>query len=121
MSPLIWICICIWIQLAGVVGVEVTGGPEIPFHPGREVSHCSTNVAFVNTLGLYIYIYIKMHLSFQDKPEPPPEGRLPDANLGCPHLRDVFVKQMGLTDKDIVVLSGAHTIVSIHSQLLKTF
>lgn len=24
-------------QLAGVVAVEVTGGPEIPFHPGREV------------------------------------------------------------------------------------
>ncbi|VAH41571.1 unnamed protein product [Triticum turgidum subsp. durum] len=38
-------------QLAGVVAVEVTGGPEVPFHPGR-----------------------------QDKPEPPPEGRLPDAN-----------------------------------------
>uniref|UniRef100_A0A453AJ17 Plant heme peroxidase family profile domain-containing protein n=1 Tax=Aegilops tauschii subsp. strangulata TaxID=200361 RepID=A0A453AJ17_AEGTS len=37
-------------QLAGVVAVEVTGGPEVPFHPGR-----------------------------QDKPEPPPEGRLPDA------------------------------------------
>jgi L-ascorbate peroxidase len=72
-------------QLAGVVAVEVTGGPEVPFHPGRE-----------------------------DKPEPPPEGRLPDANLGCPHLRDVFVKQMGLTDKDIVVLSGAHTIGKAH-------
>ena len=28
-------------QLAGVVAVEVTGGPEIPFHPGREVSLCS--------------------------------------------------------------------------------
>uniref|UniRef100_A0A2P2LNY0 L-ascorbate peroxidase cytosolic-like n=1 Tax=Rhizophora mucronata TaxID=61149 RepID=A0A2P2LNY0_RHIMU len=27
-------------QLAGVVAVEVTGGPEIPFHPGREVSSC---------------------------------------------------------------------------------
>jgi len=24
-------------QLAGVVGVEVTGGPEVPFYPGREV------------------------------------------------------------------------------------
>jgi len=24
-------------QLAGVVAVEVTGGPEVPFHPGREV------------------------------------------------------------------------------------
>lgn len=25
-------------QLAGVVAVEITGGPEVPFHPGREVS-----------------------------------------------------------------------------------
>ncbi|CAI0471570.1 unnamed protein product [Linum tenue] len=24
-------------QLAGVVAVEITGGPEIPFHPGRPV------------------------------------------------------------------------------------
>ncbi|KAG2323975.1 hypothetical protein Bca52824_006703 [Brassica carinata] len=66
-------------QLAGVVAVEVTGGPEIPFHPGRE-----------------------------DKPQPPPEGRLPDTK-GCDHLRQVFLKQMGLTDQDIVALSGAWT------------
>jgi len=25
------------VQLAGVVAVEVAGGPEIPFHPGRPV------------------------------------------------------------------------------------
>ncbi|KAH0913497.1 hypothetical protein HID58_036818 [Brassica napus] len=49
-------------QLAGVVAVEVTGGPEIPFHPGREV----------------------------------------------------FTKQMGLSDKDIVALSGAHTLGRCH-------
>lgn len=30
---------------------------------------------------------------------------------GLDHLRCVFTKQMGLTDKDIVVLSGAHTLV----------
>ena len=29
------------------------------------------------------------------------------------HLRSIFVDQMGLTDKDIVVLSGAHALVSI--------
>ncbi|KAL0390481.1 UNVERIFIED_CONTAM: L-ascorbate peroxidase 1, cytosolic [Sesamum calycinum] len=40
-------------QLAGVVAVEVTGGPEVPFHPGRP-----------------------------DKEEPPVEGRLPDATKG---------------------------------------
>ncbi|OEL34066.1 L-ascorbate peroxidase 1, cytosolic, partial [Dichanthelium oligosanthes] len=69
-------------QLAGVVAVEVTGGPDIPFHPGRE-----------------------------DKPQPPPEGRLPDATKGSDHLRQVFGKQMGLSDQDIVALSGGHTLV----------
>ncbi|XP_042476166.1 L-ascorbate peroxidase 2, cytosolic-like [Macadamia integrifolia] len=75
-----------FVQLAGVVGVEVTGGPEIPFHPGRE-----------------------------DKPEPPPEGRLPDATKGSDHLRDVF-GHMGLSDKEIVVLSGAHTLGRCHNE-----
>jgi hypothetical protein len=28
-------------QLAGVVAVEVAGGPEIPFHSGREASPLS--------------------------------------------------------------------------------
>ncbi|KAL4189359.1 hypothetical protein AMTRI_Chr08g206650 [Amborella trichopoda] len=74
-------------QLAGIVAVEVTGGPEIPFHPGR-----------------------------QDKTEPPVEGRLPDATKGPDHLRQVFIKQMGLTDKDIVALSGAHTLVWCHKE-----
>ncbi|KAG0466359.1 hypothetical protein HPP92_017939 [Vanilla planifolia] len=72
-------------QLAGIVAVEITGGPEIPFHPGRE-----------------------------DKPKPPKEGRLPDATKGCDHLRDVFIKQMGLSDKDIVALSGGHTLGRCH-------
>ncbi|KAI3905046.1 hypothetical protein MKX01_017292 [Papaver californicum] len=40
-------------QLAGIIAVEVTGGPDVPFHPGRE-----------------------------DKAEPPKEGRLPNATLG---------------------------------------
>nr|DAD25946.1 TPA_asm: hypothetical protein HUJ06_027414 [Nelumbo nucifera] len=74
-------------QLAGVVAVEITGGPEIPFHPGRE-----------------------------DKPEPPPEGRLPDATKGSDHLRQVFTVQMGLSDKDIVALSGGHTLGRCHKE-----
>jgi L-ascorbate peroxidase len=74
-------------QLAGVVAVEITGGPEIPFHPGRE-----------------------------DKPEPPPEGRLPDATKGCDHLRDVFGRAMGLSDRDIVALSGGHTLGRCHKE-----
>lgn len=73
-------------QLAGVVAVEITGGPEIPFHPGRE-----------------------------DKPEPPPEGRLPDATKGSDHLREVF-GHMGLSDQDIVALSGGHTLGRCHRE-----
>ena len=30
------------LKLAGVVAVEVTGGPEIPFHPGRQVREPSS-------------------------------------------------------------------------------
>ncbi|KAK4342973.1 hypothetical protein RND71_038789 [Anisodus tanguticus] len=73
-------------QLAGVIAVEVTGGPDIPFHPGR-----------------------------QDKTEPPPEGRLPDAKKGSDHLREVF-GHMGLSDKDIVALSGGHTLGRCHKE-----
>lgn len=73
-------------QLAGVVAVEVTGGPEIPFHPGRP-----------------------------DKTESPPEGRLPDAKKGSDHLREVFYR-MGLSDKDIVALSGGHTLGRCHKE-----
>lgn len=74
-------------QLAGVVAVEVTGGPDVPFHPGRE-----------------------------DKAEPPVEGRLPDATKGSDHLRTVFIKQMGLSDQDIVALSGGHTLGRAHKE-----
>ncbi|OVA19604.1 heme peroxidase [Macleaya cordata] len=73
-------------QLAGVVAVEVTGGPTIEFVPGRKDS--STIVE---------------------------EGRLPDPNKGVQHLRDIF-QRMGLSDKDIVALSGAHTLGRAHQE-----
>ncbi|KAB5519812.1 hypothetical protein DKX38_024131 [Salix brachista] len=53
--------------------------------------------------------------SIQDKCDPPPEGRLPDATKGSDHLRDVF-GHMGLSDKDIVALSGAHTLGRCHKE-----
>ncbi|KAL5557529.1 hypothetical protein UlMin_039765 [Ulmus minor] len=73
-------------QLAGIVAVEVTGGPSIDFVPGRK-----------------------------DSNESPEEGRLPDATQGASHLRDVFYR-MGLTDKDIVALSGGHTLGRAHKE-----
>ncbi|KAI3728951.1 hypothetical protein L6452_17596 [Arctium lappa] len=72
-------------QLAGVVAVEVTGGPTVDFVPGRKDSKIS-----------------------------PKEGRLPNATKGAPHLRDVFYR-MGLSDKDIVALSGGHTLGKAHA------
>ena len=40
-------------------------------------------------------------------------GRLPDAAQGAQHLRDVFYR-MGFDDRDIVALSGAHTLGRCH-------
>lgn len=73
-------------QLAGVVAVEVTGGPTVDFVPGRK-----------------------------DSTVCPREGRLPDAKQGTQHLRDIFYR-MGLSDKDIVALSGAHTLGRAHPE-----
>ncbi|KAI5064371.1 hypothetical protein GOP47_0021041 [Adiantum capillus-veneris] len=72
-------------QLASATAIEEAGGPKIPMRYGR-----------VQTVG----------------PEGcPPEGNLPDAGPPAPaeHLRNVFYR-MGLSDKDIVALSGAHTL-----------
>lgn len=74
--------------LAGVVAIEEMGGPTIPWTPGRidkpNGSHC------------------------------PPDGRLPDASQGAPHLRDIF-HRMGMSDREIVALSGAHTLGRCHT------
>ncbi|KAL8482189.1 hypothetical protein ACS0TY_028373 [Phlomoides rotata] len=72
-------------QLASATAIEDAGGPKLPMKYGR-----------VDVSG----------------PEQcPEEGRLPDAGPPSPasHLRDVFYR-MGLNDKEIVALSGAHTL-----------
>ncbi|KNA18404.1 hypothetical protein SOVF_070820 [Spinacia oleracea] len=70
-------------QLAGIVAVEVTGGPAIDFVPGR----ADADVA--------------------------DQDNIPNPRRGADHLRTVFYR-MGLNDKDIVVLSGAHALGGAH-------
>ncbi|KAM7261209.1 hypothetical protein ACFE04_026684 [Oxalis oulophora] len=84
-------------QLAGVVAVEITGGPSIDFVPGRKA-----------------LTDFREKCPRQDSLQSPDEGRLPDAKQGESHLRAVFYR-MGLSDKDIVALSGGHTLGRAHS------
>ena len=44
------------LKLAGVVAVEITGGPEIPFHPGRPVGE------FFHICSLHIYLLLLQFL-----------------------------------------------------------
>ncbi|XP_052202134.1 probable L-ascorbate peroxidase 6, chloroplastic/mitochondrial isoform X2 [Diospyros lotus] len=72
-------------QLASATAIEEAGGPKIPMKYGR--------------------------VDVSSPAECPEEGRLPDAGPPTPagHLRDVFYR-MGMDDKEIVALSGAHTL-----------
>ncbi|PNT37267.2 hypothetical protein POPTR_005G179200v4 [Populus trichocarpa] len=72
-------------QMASAAAIEEAGGPKIPMKYGR------------------------VDVSVPD--ECPEEGRLPDAGPPKPadHLREVFYR-MGLDDKEIAALSGAHTL-----------
>jgi len=92
--------------LAGSVAVEFAGGPTIPFEMGRidvtdaEVSKGSKNTSANGGRCPVVAI--------------PPNGRLPDASQGAEHLRQVFGR-MGFSDREIVALSGGHTLGRCHS------
>jgi Peroxidase/Ankyrin repeats (3 copies) len=73
--------------MAGTQAIKLMGGPDIPFACGRTDA--------------------------KDASACPAIGRLPDATQGADHLRAVFGR-MGFDDKDIVALSGAHTVGSCH-------
>jgi catalase (peroxidase I) len=75
--------------MAGAIAIEAMGGPHIPWFPGR--------------------------VDKSSESDCPPQGRLPDANLGAQHLRDVFYR-MGFDDREIVALSGAHTLGRCHRE-----
>mmetsp|Transcript_44845 Transcript_44845/g.114646 ORF Transcript_44845/g.114646 Transcript_44845/m.114646 type:complete len:332 (+) Transcript_44845:93-1088(+) len=76
------------IQLAGATAIEVVGGPAIPMRYGRVAA---TECAVEGNLPAAM----------------PPFGD--GAVNAATHIRNVFYR-MGLTDQDIVALSGAHTI-----------
>merc|ERR1719498_2396323 len=79
----------IW-ALAGAAGIEFLGGPKIPFAFGRVDAESPGDWKAV-----------------------PENGRLPDASQGAAHLREVFGR-MGFTDREIVALSGGHTLGRCH-------
>jgi catalase (peroxidase I) len=72
----------------GAAAVEYSGGPKVPVGLGRSDE--------------------------ADGSKCPANGRLPDASLGADHLREVFYR-MGFDDKEIVCLSGAHTLGRCHT------
>ena len=71
--------------LAANVGIETMGGPAIPTRFGRVDAASSAE-------------------SVESE-----AGRLPDGDKGLDHLREIFYPK-GFDDKDIVALSGAHTV-----------
>lgn len=78
--------------LAGVAAIEQMGGPTIAWRSGR---------------------------SDATSPSQEPDGRLPNADMGCPaattsHIRDIFGR-MGFNDREIVALSGAHALGRCHT------
>ncbi|KAL2348627.1 hypothetical protein Fmac_002627 [Flemingia macrophylla] len=75
-------------QLAGIVAIEVTGGPTIHFLPGR-----------------------------QDSNEDPPERRLLSGREDAQGLRNTF-SRMGLSeDKDIVALCGGNRALLLSNDI----
>ncbi|GJD11482.1 L-ascorbate peroxidase 3, peroxisomal [Galdieria sulphuraria] len=76
-------------QLASVTAIEFAKGPKIPFRMGRKDATGPDSC--------------------------PEEGRLPNAEDHLSQLRRTF-HRMGLTDKDITVLSGAHTLGRCHKE-----
>jgi catalase (peroxidase I) len=74
-------------SLAAICAIKVMGGPDISWRAGRPDSASGKDSV--------------------------PDGRLPDATQGCPHLRSVF-HRMGFSDQEIVALSGAHAVGMCH-------
>jgi len=75
--------------LAANVSIRVMGGPDIPTRFGRPDAKSAADG--VDSL----------------------DGRIPDGDKGAKHLRDIF-RPKGFDDREIVALSGAHTVGKCH-------
>ena len=84
-----WISYADLYTLAGAVAIEEMGGPKIEWAPGRS--------------------------DFADGSLSSKDSRLPDASQGAKHLRAVFTTGMGFDDREIVALSGAHSLGRCHT------
>ncbi|GJN91269.1 hypothetical protein Rhopal_004288-T1 [Rhodotorula paludigena] len=73
--------------LAGVVAIQELGGPYVPWRAGRKDGNVENCT---------------------------PDGRLPDGDKGADHIRHIFYR-MGMDDKEIVALSGAHALGRCHT------
>jgi catalase (peroxidase I) len=76
--------------LAANVATETMGGPAVPTRFGRKDATSSAESVESQV------------------------GRLPDGDKGIDHLREIFHPK-GFSDKDIVALSGAHTVGKCHA------
>ncbi|KAK2735773.1 heme peroxidase [Myotisia sp. PD_48] len=73
--------------LAGACAIQEMQGPTIPWRPGRADADMSACT---------------------------PDGRLPDASKEQNHIRAIFGR-MGFDDREMVALSGAHSLGRAHS------
>ena len=74
--------------LGGVVAVQESGGPKIPWRPGRK--------------------------DIPERSRVPEAGRLPDASKDGEYVKNLFAR-LGMDERETVALIGAHVLGQCHS------